>query len=112
MFAIGASSRLQERRSAEALVYHSWYNTARWRRRRAEQLRAEPFCAMCLSYSGVFQAATVADHREPHRGDPVKFWTGELQSLCKPHHDRDKKLIEAGRPLLGCDDDGWPITGS
>jgi hypothetical protein len=61
---------------------------------------------MCEA-EGVYTPATVADHIEPHRGDPVKF-AGPLQSLCKRHHDRDKQLIEHGRPLLGVDDDGWP----
>lgn len=96
-------------RSPEAMVYRAWYNTARWRRRRKVQLRAEPFCAMCLDQLGVYTAASVADHIEPHKGDPVKFWEGKLQSLCKPHHDRHKKLIEAGRPVLGCDETGWPL---
>jgi len=85
-----------------------WYGR-RWRRRRAAQLGAEPFCAMCLA-EGVYTLATVADHIEPHRGDFEKFQHGELQSLCKPHHDREKQLIELGRPLLGVDEDGWPIA--
>ena len=100
--------RRDDQRSDEALVWRSWYGTARWKRRRLDQLRAEPFCAMCLDL-GVYVAASVADHVEPHKGDPVKFWRGELQSLCPPHHDRDKKLAELGRPLLGCDADGWPL---
>src|SRR5882672_11440319 len=95
-------------RSPEALAYRSWYGTARWKRRRRDQLRAEPFCAMCRDLQ-VYTLATVADHVEPHRGDPVKFWKGKLQSLCGPHHNRDKKLIELGRPLLGVDEDGWPV---
>jgi hypothetical protein len=36
---------------------------------------------MCLS-EGKIVAARIADHIEPHRGDPIKFWTGALQSLC------------------------------
>jgi hypothetical protein len=31
--------------------------------------------------------ATVADHIEPLKGDPVRFWYGELQSLCVDCHD-------------------------
>jgi hypothetical protein len=94
-------------RSPEAVIYRRWYSTKRWHRRRIEQLRAEPFCSMCLKV-GVYTVARVADHVEPHRGDPVKFWTGELQSLCKPHHDREKQLLELGLPLVAVDEDGWP----
>ncbi len=55
-------------------------------------------------------AATVADHVEPHRGDPVKFWEGRLQSLCKPCHDRDKQREEnGGRPIVAIACDGWPV---
>jgi hypothetical protein len=31
---------------------------------------------------GLIVAARIADHIEPHHNDPVKFWTGALQSLC------------------------------
>ena len=93
----------------EAQAYRHWYWTQRWRRRRRAQLTAEPFCSMCRD-EGVYTPASVADHVTPHKGDEAKFWTGALQSLCKRHHDRDKKLIEAGRPLLGCDEDGRPIS--
>ena len=104
---MGASSRLDDPRSPEALVYRQWYGTMRWKRRRRGQIRAQPFCEMCLE-QGIYTAATVADHVEPHGGDPQAFWHGDLQSLCKLHHDRDKKLIEAGLALGGVDDDGWP----
>lgn len=87
-----------------------WYSTARWKARRSYQLAAQPLCAMCLAI-GRTTAATVADHIEPHKGDPDKFWHGPLQSLCKRCHDSDKKLIELGKapkPTIGAD--GWPIA--
>jgi 5-methylcytosine-specific restriction endonuclease McrA len=87
----------------------AWYGSARWKRRRRDQLRAEPLCAICLTRDGRYVAATVADHVTPHRGDPQRFWHGRLQSLCAPHHSRDKQLEEHGRPLLGVDADGWPV---
>ena len=49
---------------------------------------------MCEA-QGLAVPATVADHVEPHAGDPDLFWNGKLQSLCKPHHDRDKQRAEA-----------------
>lgn len=42
-------------------------------------------CADCIK-RGIITPATDVDHIEPHRGDRVKFWTGELQSLCKECH--------------------------
>lgn len=87
-----------------------WYGTQRWKDRRTEQLSHFPLCKMCLE-RGIVRAATIADHREPHKGDELKFWTGELDSLCKPCHDSDKKRIEAGgkaKQHIGLD--GWPIT--
>ena len=63
------------------------YDTRRWKRIRARQLAKEPWCADCLKDS-LYTPATIVDHIEPHRGDPVKFFAGPLQSLCKPCHDR------------------------
>jgi len=58
---------------------------------------------------GIVTEATVADHIEPHRGNKHKFWFGELQSLCDSCHSGPKKQMEMGRPLGGCDIDGWPL---
>ena len=57
-----------------------------WHRRARRQLQCEPLCAMCLS-EGRIVAASVADHIEPHHNDPIKFWTGRLQSLCAHCHE-------------------------
>src|SRR5438105_1772646 len=82
------------------------YN-ARWRRRRREQLTRHPLCAMC-QLEGRITAATVADHIEPHRGDPVKF-EGPIQSLCKFHHDAHKQRLEKRNVTdFGSFADGWP----
>lgn len=87
--------------------YKRWYKTARWQKLRARQLQDEPVCRMCLPRATI---ATVCDHITPHRGDEAKFWSGPFQSLCKPHHDRDKKLIEAGKkPVKGFDGAGRPL---
>jgi 5-methylcytosine-specific restriction enzyme A len=85
------------------------YNSAQWRARRARQLAKEPVCRFCARL-GIVGLATVADHIEPHHGDPTKFWRGELQSLCKLHHDSTKKLMEAGIKRQACDADGWPVA--
>jgi hypothetical protein len=86
-----------------------WYTHARWRRRRLQQLRVEPLCAWCEQRGRIVQAA-IAHHAEPHRGDPVKFWSAALISLCKQCHDVDAQRVEKGgkpKPTIGID--GWPI---
>lgn len=94
-------------RSDDAMIWRAWYGTMRWKRRRRDQLRAHPFCAMCLR-AKVYTAATVADHVVRHRGNPTAFWTGKLQSLCKHHHDKDKQREEMMATPLRVDADGWP----
>lgn len=86
-----------------------WYGSARWKRRRAAQLMREPLCRMCME-AGIATPATVADHREAHRGEPELFWKGELDSLCASHHSRDKQIMErGGKPRAAIAADGWPI---
>jgi hypothetical protein len=58
------------------------YNTAKWKHKRRYQLTAEPLCRMCAQL-GKHTPATVADHIEPHRGDPEAFWANELQSRLR-----------------------------
>ena len=91
-------------------IWHQWYETARWQRRRRHQLRDQPLCAMCLQH-GLVVPATIADHVHAHRGDFNAFWEGELQSLCKQCHDGPKLAHEREqrRPYrrdVGAD--GWP----
>jgi 5-methylcytosine-specific restriction endonuclease McrA len=69
------------------------YDKRRWRRRAKLQLAAEPLCAICLR-KGIITAATAADHVEPHKHDPQKFWFGRLQSLCDRCHNTAKQLEE------------------
>lgn len=98
-----------DQRSTDAEAYRKLYKTARWLRIRTRQLRDEPLCRMCAAHGRV-TPATVCDHVDPHRGDPVKFWGGPFQSLCDSHHSSDKQRIERGgkaRPMIG--EDGWPI---
>ena len=85
------------------------YNNKRWRKRRALQLAKTPICEHC-SKRGSIVVATVADHIEPHRGDPLKFWTGKLQSLCHDCHVSYKAKLELGSLRLGCGADGTPLS--
>lgn len=106
--AMPAFPKANDPRSAEAEAYRAWYRTARWQRLRSEQLRDEPLCAMCAR-QGRVTAATVCDHVERHNGDPVKFWAGPFQSLCKPHHDQGKQQIEKRGYSNEVGADGYPI---
>lgn len=53
--------------------------------------------------------ATVCDHIEPHKGDPVKFHAGPFQGLCKLHHDSTKAKQENRGVAPGSKVDGTPI---
>ena len=83
------------------------YKKERWRKIARAQLQKHPLCKFCLEL-GQVTPATVADHVEPHKGDPMKFWFGALQSLCKQHHDSGKRNIELHGYSDDVGDDGWP----
>lgn len=88
--------------------WQGWYKLARWQRRREEQFNRQPLCEMCL-LSEEITAANTADHIRPHRGDPVLFWEGALQSLCAPCHSQLKQREELGQVVIRHDANGWPI---
>ena len=85
--------RAYDRQRRETQPFRRWYNLALWQRRRAHQLASEPLCRMCAA-AGKVTPATIADHVIPHRGDWTLFAGGELQSLCKFHHDSTKQAAE------------------
>lgn len=88
--------------------HHRLYNAARWRKRRAWQLRSEPLCRLCLEILGRPVIATVADHITPHRGDP-KLFEGKLQSLCVHCHNSWKAQQERHGYFTGFDRNGRPL---
>jgi hypothetical protein len=76
-----------DQRSPEAAKYRRLYNTARWRALRKAQLQDQPLCERCKA-KGFIVAATVVNHRKPHKGDEALFWTTDnLLSVCQPCHD-------------------------
>lgn len=83
--------------------------TTRWDKARRTYLASHPLCVLCKR-DGRITAATVVDHIVPHKGDQQLFWDveGNWQSLCKPHHDRDKQREERGS-TQAVGDDGWPV---
>jgi hypothetical protein len=63
---------------------------------------------MCKE-EGKTKPATIVDHIQPHRGDTELFFKGELQSLCKAHHDSVKQSQEHTGIRRGFDGDGMPL---
>jgi 5-methylcytosine-specific restriction protein A len=94
------AARHRDRQRLDQQPWRRWYNLALWRRRRAAQLAREPLCAYCRA-EGRAAAATVADHKEPHRGDWEKFIGGALQSLCHSCHSSVKQTEESAPPWQG-----------
>lgn len=85
----------------------------KWQQARAEYLAEQPYCVYCAREAGIhdaplspeFQAqcirqgvglANIVDHIEAHRGNTELFWKrSNWQSMCAPHHSRDKQREEA-----------------
>ena len=89
--------------------WRAWYSSVRWLRMREWQLANHPLCAFCLEQDLV-TPADVVDHVKPHKGDAGLFWdAGNLQSLCKVHHDSTKQRIEMGQTVVVFGPDGWPV---
>lgn len=97
-----------DRRSAEAAAYRKLYGTVRWQRIREYQLSQQPLCERCLTMETV-EPATVVHHREAHKGDEEKFWSGPFESLCKPHHDGEGQREDRGQTIVTFGLDGWPL---
>ena len=72
----------------ESAAWHRFYDLPAWQTLRGAQLIREPWCAECTRL-GIRERATVVDHIRPHRGQLELFLdAGNLQSLCKLHHDQ------------------------
>ena len=84
------------------------HDKALWHRRARRQLQREPLRAMCLA-DGRVVAARIAVHVDSHRGDPIKFWNGKLQSLCAHCHESRKKRFEHRGYDNTIGADGMPI---
>lgn len=92
--------------------WRNWYGLKQWKALRAAQLEKEPWCKYCMAKSKLYRRADVVDHITPHKGDRYLFFdAGNLQSLCKYHHDSDKQIEEGGGPKkLAFDANGFPLN--
>jgi hypothetical protein len=97
-----------DHRSDEAEEYRRRYKTARWQQIRAAYLMEQPLCERCLAQE-IVTVATVVHHRDAHRGDIEKFWSGPFEALCKPHHDSHGQREDLGQTVVTFGPDGWPI---
>lgn len=80
---------------------------ARWRRLRAQKLRANPLCEEC-DKGGLLERATMVHHITPIEdgGEPLDW--DNLESLCLPCHGA--KHNTTGRENVGgCNESGFPI---
>lgn len=83
-----------------------------WSKARAGFLREHPLCAMCAA-RGLVTEAAIVDHIKPHRGDAELFWDPDnWQPLCKPCHDRHKQRAEKSGVVVGCGQDGLPLSAT
>jgi 5-methylcytosine-specific restriction protein A len=63
-----------------------------WARESAAFLRAHPECV-----NGCGRRSEVVDHREPHGGDPVKFWDRtNWQAMSRHCHGRKTAKYDGG----------------
>ncbi len=102
------SRRAADRKRQAVKPSRKWYSTKRWFRKRARQLKDFPLCKMCL-VMGKSRPAKAVDHVDPHGEDPLKFWHGELQSLCTACHDSPKQREEIEGFSRDIGEDGWPV---
>lgn len=68
----------------------------RWQKAREAFLAVASYLCVTCKAEGRIAAATVVDHKTPHRGDQALFWNrANWQALCKTCHDR-KTASEEG----------------
>lgn len=85
---------------------------AKWQRERLRFLEQHPLC-IDHQARGKVVAATVVDHKIPHKGDLKLFWSrSNWQPLCKPCHDSHKQRLETTGKAPGCDIHGLPLEST
>ena len=99
-------SKLERRQTAAQRGYNY-----KWRKARADFLKANPLCSFCKA-QGLYVPAFIVDHIKPHKGDVNLFWDrGNWQALCKRCHDGAKQSMER-RQAMGFDINGYPNNDS
>lgn len=84
-----ASGRAYDARRRRNSPWRAWYSLKAWFTARQAQLARQPLCERHLARGDVV-AATVVNHRIPHRGAWALFIDpANHESVCKPCHDGD-----------------------
>lgn len=87
----------RDRARSISAPWRTWYKTAAWRALRLRIFVRDLFTCQ-MRGCGAIESDTsrlVCDHIRPHRGDEAMFWNEDnLQTLCKPCHDRLKQAEE------------------
>lgn len=95
-------------RSPEAIEWRKLYKSKAWRKGRLVFLAQHPLCERCQA-KGRITAASVVNHRKPHKGDEVLFFSqANWEALCKPHHDADVQQEERRGYSTEIGLDGFP----
>lgn len=84
----------------------------RWQKARKVYLGQHPLCVMHWArIPPQLVTATIVDHKRPHQGDPILFWSEwNWQSLCATCHSAIKQRLEkSGRPSVQIGEDGFPV---
>lgn len=77
----------RDSRSEEAQAWRHLYKSSGWRKGRVIFLQQHPLCERCEAQKRTV-AATVVNHRKPHKGDVALFFDwNNWSSLCKNCHD-------------------------
>ena len=89
--------RLRER--DQSVEWRAWYKTARWQRLREQVIQRDLYTCQATGVllTGKHPAGNspVVDHIEPHKGDPVLFWSiDNLRCVAKSWHDSVKQAAE------------------
>jgi 5-methylcytosine-specific restriction protein A len=79
--------------------WRAWYKTAKWQRLKAKVHKRDLYTCQKTGVlvTGKYPApnSAVADHKKPHRGDPVLFWDEDnIETVSKAYHDAEKQRQE------------------
>ena len=106
---VNVSKAKRDYRSKAAREWRKLYKTREWQAVRLAQLSRQPLCESCQR-QGRVTAATVVNHRIPHKGDRYLFFDqGNHESSCKPCHDGPTQAAEHRGYSAEKGADGWPV---
>lgn len=92
-----------DRARDQAAPWRAWYRTPRWQRLRQQVFVRDAYTCqrtgvLCV---GKYPApnSPVANHKRPHRGDPVLFWDPDnIETVTKAVHDSIVQAEEQSIP--------------